>query len=113
MGGLMHTNPDSTYLVFAMSVTCPHCWNATENVKAYKTTKRVDEIVALGLGTDSAAAIYKGHFNPNFDVRLVSGTQMKEITGGAIPKLFFIRRDSIIRTENREIPSPWSAELDD
>ncbi|HTY60362.1 MAG TPA: MauE/DoxX family redox-associated membrane protein [Bacteroidota bacterium] len=113
LGPLVHTSPDSTYLVFAMSVTCPHCWNATENVKAYKTMQRVHEIVALGIGTDSAAAIYKSHFNPNFDVRLITAKQMGEITGGGIPKLFFVRHDSVVRTENREIPSPWSEELDD
>jgi uncharacterized membrane protein YphA (DoxX/SURF4 family) len=110
---MIHTNPDSTYLVFAMSVTCPHCWNATENVKAYKTTKKVDEIFALGVGTDSAAAIYKSHFNPNFDIRLVSNKEMANITGGYIPKVFFVRRDSVVRIQKWEISSPWSLELED
>lgn len=108
MNAMVHTNSDSTYLIFAMSVTCSHCWNATENVKAYKITKHVDQIIGLSVGTDSAASVYKERFNPNFDIHLISNKEMKDITGGYFPKLFFVRRDSVVRILQWEIPSPWS-----
>ena len=56
---------------------------------------------------------YKGHFHPNFDVRLVSDTQMGDITGGAIPEVFFVRHDSVVKAQRWDISSPWSSELGD
>ncbi|HMC86589.1 MAG TPA: MauE/DoxX family redox-associated membrane protein [Chitinophagaceae bacterium] len=111
LNSFVHTNPDSTYLIFLMSTTCSHCWNATENVKAYKTFHKVSNVFALATGTDSTLAVYKSHFNPNFNVQLVSDSMMGILTGGYIPKLFLIRKDSIAKIESKEISSPWSEEL--
>ena len=108
---LVHTSRDSTYLIFVMSTTCPHCWDATENVKAYKTNKKVDRIIALALGNDSSTTVYKQHFNPDFDFHLLPWDSLKHLTSG-FPKFFFIRKDSIVKIQNAEISNPWSEELE-
>ena len=109
---LVHTSPDSTYLMFVMSVTCPHCWSATENVKAYKKLGWVDDILAFSSGTDSAAAVYRERFLPNFTVRMIDKKLLAKISGGQVPKLYFVRNDSIIYTPQGEVPSPWSLEFE-
>ena len=39
------TSPDSTYLIFAFSYTCPHCLNSIENLKEYEKSKTVDKVM--------------------------------------------------------------------
>lgn len=105
----VQTNSDSTYLVFCMALACPHCWNATENVKAFHTTGKVDKIVAFGFGNDSLLAEYKKKFSPNFPIKLLQYEALEEIIGDKdVPTVFLVRQDTITNVMHLNIPSPWS-----
>lgn len=43
-------SPDSTYLVFAFSYTCPYCRNSIGNVEQYERMNYVDRTIGLAMG---------------------------------------------------------------
>ena len=53
--------------VFVFSPNCPHCWNATENVKSIKATPGLGQLVGITYpGMDLTT--YVDAFHPNFPV---------------------------------------------
>ena len=110
----VQTDPDSSYMIFCFIPDCPHCLNATENVKAYSTSGKVDRIIGLGYGSDSLLSEYKKKFSPNFGIRMFSNSALFRIFvgRGGVPKAYLIRRDTVIAVMSKEIPSPWTIKLD-
>jgi uncharacterized membrane protein YphA (DoxX/SURF4 family) len=101
------TSPDSTYLIFCFSYTCPHCWNSIENLRQYKITNTAN-IMALGaLGTDEKNKDdFNNAFKPNFTIKNISIGEMSKLTD-VYPTSFYISHDTIKAIMKAELPSPF------
>lgn len=107
LASLIETSPDSTYLVFVYSPTCPHCWDAVENVKAYQRTNVADRVIGLTVGTDSTVVAFKTRFKLNFETYLTDVEHLGQLTD-RLPTTFFIQRDTVAYISKRTIPSPFT-----
>lgn len=101
---------DKRYLVFIFSPSCPHCWDATENVKAFKESGLVDEI--YGMVSQEAiyakdVPMYKERFKPNFEVTLIPHNSLLQMTN-AFPKILFIKNNTVKYIMSSDIKSPWT-----
>jgi uncharacterized membrane protein YphA (DoxX/SURF4 family) len=101
------THPDSTYLVFLFRYDCTHCWDASENVKRYKTSGMVDRIIGLGTGTAENRKIYEKQFQPNFEIRNIELDELLKITD-ALPTVYIIRNDSVKFVMKEPVHSPYT-----
>ena len=95
------------YLVFVFSPTCPHCWDATENVKAYKEIGLVDEIYGVVVAGAQGTAMYAERFKPNFEIKEIPQADILRLTN-AYPKIFFVTRNTIKNIQFSDIKSPWT-----
>jgi hypothetical protein len=98
------TSPDSTYLIFCFSYTCPHCWNSIENLRQYKKSNTVDNVVSFGTGADSSKLFFERNFNPDFYIKDLSLDAMQKLTN-FFPTTFYVKHDSIKAVILGELPS--------
>ena len=98
-------SPDSVYLVFCFSYTCPHCLNSIENLRSYKKNKMVDRIIALGIGPDSSKQVFVRNFQPDFNIKDISPGAMYKLTN-LYPTAFYIKNDTIKAVVQGELPAP-------
>jgi len=103
LSGYIKTSPDSTYLVFCFSYTCPHCLNSIENMRKYKGNV-VDRVVTLATGPDSSFLSFDRNFHPDFNIRNLSPVEMGKLTD-LFPAAFYIKHDSVKVVVNGELPS--------
>jgi uncharacterized membrane protein YphA (DoxX/SURF4 family) len=99
------TSPDSTYLIFFFTYTCPHCWNSIENLKQYKITKTVDSVMTFASGEASDKISFMYNFQPDFsivDLPLKTISQFTDI----FPTAFYIEHDTIKTIIQSVLPSP-------
>ena len=99
------TSPDSTYLVFCFSYTCPHCWNSIENLRQYKITN-TSNIMALGVGNEKDKDTFDEYFKPDFTTINISISEMSKLTD-VYPTSFYISHDTIKNIIKSELPSPF------
>ena len=88
------TSPDSTYLVFCFSYTCPHCLNSIENLKQYQKSNTVDRIIAIAVGEEKDRILFEQDFEIGFPIQNLSHDSMNEIAK-VVPTSFFIKNDTI------------------
>jgi uncharacterized membrane protein YphA (DoxX/SURF4 family) len=98
------TSPDSSYLIFCFSYTCPHCLNSIENLRQYKKSNTVDNVVSLATGSDSTKLFFEQNFHPDFYVKNLSMEEMNKLTN-SYPTTFYIKHDSIKVVIQGELPS--------
>ncbi len=99
------TSPDSTYLIFCFSYTCPHCWNSIENLRQYKRLNSVDRIFALVTGSEADKQIFKQNFRPDFYIKDLSEKELLNLAT-QVPTAFFIKNDTIKVIIQSVLPSP-------
>jgi hypothetical protein len=97
-------SPDSTYLVFVYSVSCNHCWDAIENVKTYKETGLVDEIVGLTDGLEIDLMDFEDRFQPDFLTKLISEDLFIKLAPQT-PAVYFIKNGIVKNVQNTHIYS--------
>lgn len=104
-----YINPssDSTYLIFVFSYSCPHCWDATENIKNYLETKKVSRVIGIALGDKKSKEFYYSSLKPNFEVINSSRDSIRLLTK-VIPTAFFIKNDTIQNVMQKTIYSPFT-----
>lgn len=107
LAGAVTTDQDSSYLVFVFSYTCPHCWDATNNIKSYVETGVADKVIAFGAGDEEDRAKYMAQFQPNFDPITMPQEELFAFTD-RFPTAFLIQHDSIKSVMRGEIHSPWT-----
>jgi len=107
LGGIAAFDENKRYLVFVFSPTCPHCWDATENVKSYKEVGLVDEIYGVVMAGSQGLPMYKERFQPNFEVREVPQAEILRLTN-SYPKIFFVSKNTIKNIQFADIKSPWT-----
>lgn len=109
----VETSPDSTYLVFAFSYTCPHCLNSIGNLKECVSFPIADKVIGLALG-DSVMEnrFFRKVFDPNFVIHN-HRNELLRLTN-KFPRTYYIRHDSIVLQISGELPCPFifSAYLD-
>ncbi len=99
------TSPDSTYLIFCFSYTCPHCWNSIENLEQYKKTNAVNSVIVFATGENSDKLSFTDNFHPDFHIADLPFNSMRELTN-IFPTAFYIAHDSIKVVIQGELPSP-------
>lgn len=101
LNGLLHTHPDSTYLVFAFSYSCPHCLNSIANLNEYERLNVVDKVIGITRRKDNNRDFNKW-FNPTFAVIEIAPNE--KMIAKELPTSYYIRNDSIIHIFQGEIP---------
>jgi uncharacterized membrane protein YphA (DoxX/SURF4 family) len=97
---------NKTYLIFIFSPKCTHCWNVSENIKKYKVSGHVDEIIGLTNSTDTVSiAHYSKALDINFKIEIVDREQLKKITT-VIPFAFIMQGQKVINVLDKDIPHP-------
>lgn len=102
---LITCSPDSTYLVFAFSYSCPYCQNSIGNVNQYQQMGLADKVIALALEDSIAKARFDRLFDTNFEIREISQFSMYRLTT-TLPTTFFIRHDTIFSQYSGMVVSP-------
>ncbi|MFQ5652178.1 MAG: MauE/DoxX family redox-associated membrane protein [bacterium] len=102
---LFTASPDSTYLIFAYSGTCGSCWDAAENVKAYKRLAIVDEIYGFTYGDDADLMVFEDSFEPNFRTTILDKETFETLTFET-PTAFFIQDGVVKSVQKGRIMSP-------
>jgi hypothetical protein len=107
LGSVGTFEENKRYLVFVFSPTCPHCWDATENVKAYKEVGLVDEIYGVVVQGAQGTPMYVERFQPNFEIKQIPQADILRLTN-AYPKIFYVTRNTIKNIQYADIKSPWT-----
>lgn len=100
------TSPDSTYLIFCFSYTCPHCWNSIENLRQYRKTKIVDSVVVFAVGEPKDKLVFEQYFQPDFIIKELQLPEMDKLTD-AYPTAFYVEHDTVKVIIKSVLPSPY------
>lgn len=98
-------NPDSTYLVFAFSYSCPYCQNSIGNVNQYTEMHVVDKVIGLALDDSIAQARFDRLFDVNFEIRNMSQMEMVRLSA-TLPITYMIMHDTIISQYTGMVVTP-------
>ena len=99
-------SPDSTYLVYAFSYSCPHCMNSIENLKQYERSGLVNKVIGIVVEDNDKKESFEKLYQPNFVIKEVSKYDITRITS-SLPRSFYIKNDSIQFTLSGELPSAY------
>lgn len=103
----VHTDYDSTYLIFAFSYSCPHCNQSMGNVALAARTGVVDHVIGLAVADSiEEKAFFSFYPADMFPIMNLSEEQMIELTGDDIPTTYWIRHDSIMLISHGEMIPP-------
>lgn len=105
LASIVSCHPDSTYLVFAFSYTCPFCLNSIGNVNQYQPMAMVDKVIGLAVNDSIGKERFDRLFDINFEIQEIPALSMIQISN-TLPAVFFIRHDSIISQYTGMIYSP-------
>lgn len=94
-------HPDSSYLVFAFSYSCPHCLNSIANLNNYVAGHAVDKVIGIAAGTAEQELEFRRQFNPAFVI--VNTRSLKALTRD-FPRTYYILRDSVVLDFAGELP---------
>lgn len=94
-------HPDSSYMVFAFSYSCPHCLNSIANLNNYVTGHAVDKVIGIAAGTAEQEQEFRQQFHPAFEI--VNARSLKALTKD-FPKTYYIMRDSVVLDFAGELP---------
>lgn len=98
-------HPDSTYLVFAFSYSCPYCQNSIGNVNQYVPMGMADKVIGLAVEDSVARERFEHLFETDFEIQEISALQMYRLSN-TMPTTFFIRHDSIVSQYTGMVVSP-------
>lgn len=90
-------SPDSTYLVFAFSYSCPYCLNSINNVDQYERVGVVDKVIGLVAEDDTAKDFFYQYFSPSFEIHELPMEQMMRFCK-SLPTSYFLHGDTITKT---------------
>ncbi len=97
--------PENTYLLYIYSPTCPACWDTMENVKAYKTYGKVDDIIGITSTTADVNRQFVDLFQLNFETYLVDNNIIRGLTN-SYPRIYIVRNNRITEQMPYPIVSP-------
>ncbi len=88
-------SPDSTYMVFAFSYTCPFCLNSIGNVEQYQSMGYVDRVIGLAKDEPDKEGVFRDLFKPQFSIYNVDAAKLSKLSP-SLPTAFIIRHDTIV-----------------
>lgn len=97
--------PDSSYVVYLFSFTCPHCQNSFANVQQFQQFNVVDKVIGISIQNEEAMERFYRIYNPEIEIVTISKVDMQQITT-QLPIGLFIKGNSIVKTEVGRITSP-------
>lgn len=101
------TSSDSTYLVFCFSYNCPHCLNSIENMRHFRKSKTIDNIISIVANDNKEEeVIFNKNFQPDFPIINIPLIEMQELTD-SYPTTFFIKNDTIKVVKIGDLSSPF------
>lgn len=106
LSNYIKTSPDSTYLFFCFSYTCPYCWNSIENLRQYQKTNTVDRTVVFAIGEQKDKLIFNENFKLDFNIKDLPAIEMDKLTD-SYPIAFYIKHDTVKVVLQSELPSPF------
>ncbi len=106
LSNYLKASPDSTYLFFVFSYTCPYCLNSIENLRQYQKSGTVDRMVAFAIGEEKNKLIFDKNFKPDFSIKDLSAVEMDKLTD-SYPTAFYVEHDSVKFVLQSELPSPF------
>ena len=75
IGNLLVTHPDSTYLIFNFSYSCPYCLNSIANLNEYESAGIVDKVIGITRGNAHDEKDFQQWFRPKFQIVNLSPEQ--------------------------------------
>lgn len=93
--------PENTYMIYVYSPGCPACWDSMENIKAYKTTGKVDEIIGITSATSDVNRQFIELFDINFPTFIVDNNTIRGLTN-SYPRAYIVRNNQI----REQLPYP-------
>lgn len=103
---IIHTSPDSAYLVFLFSYSCPHCINSVGNLMLYQSSGVVDRIIGITPTPSVDNDIVQSLFPPSTEIHYISKEEMAKLTK-ELPTTLLIRNDSIVSAHLGYLPSHY------
>ena len=100
----VHTDYDSTYVLYMFSYDCSTCIDGLNNVKEYNDPQIADHFYGLPVSEDSDSIIHR-QFNVSFDEIFVGTGLQGQIE--SIPVLLYIEHDSIKYLIQGSVPSAY------
>lgn len=97
--------PEKTYMIYVYSVTCPACWDSMENIKSFKTSGAVDDIIGITAASDQAYHQFNNTFDMNFQTYLVDNSTIRSLTD-RFPRALLVRNNRVIGQIPYPTPSP-------
>ncbi len=88
-------SPDSTYMVFAFSYTCPFCLNSIGNVEQYQSMGYVDRVIGLAKDEPDKEFVFRELFKPQFSIYNVDAARLSKLSPN-LPTTFIIRHDTVV-----------------
>jgi uncharacterized membrane protein YphA (DoxX/SURF4 family) len=105
--GLITTSKDTSYLVFAFSYGCPHCYNSIANLKEYESSGSVDKVIALSYVTDSTQMQwFHNVFYPQFEIKHYPPQELFALTS-SFPVSYYITGDIVRMKIRGELPCSY------
>lgn len=98
-------HPDSTYMVFAFSYTCPHCLNSIGNVSQFVSMGVVDHVIGLSVKDFFGGERFRRLYQPDFPIREISPEQM-HCLAPSLPVTFFVHHDTLVDVIRGSVVSP-------
>ena len=98
-------HPDSTYMVFAFSYTCPHCLNSIGNVSQFVSMGVVDRVIGLSVKDFFGGERFRRLYQPDFPIREISSEQMHRLAP-SLPVTFFVHHDTLVDVIRGSVVSP-------
>lgn len=95
---------DSPYLIFIYSATCGSCWDAAENVKAYKRLGVVSDIFGLTYGDEGDLMVFEDSFEPNFQSRILDRETVEQLVDET-PTVFFVQNGVVRHVQKGRVMS--------
>ena len=100
-------SPDSTYLLFAFSYSCPYCNQSIGNVAMFEQTGTVDRVIGLVVDDTIAEKPFRAFYKEEpFEIRRMPVEAILDITHDQLPTSFLVRHDTIFVTSHNEMFSP-------
>lgn len=100
------TSPNSKYLIFCFSYTCPHCLNSIENLRQYQKSETIDSLIVFAVGENKDKLIFEENFKPDFKINHITSEEMDKLTN-AYPTSFYVERDTVKVIIQAVLPSPF------
>lgn len=95
LGDFLNFSNDSTYLIFAFSYSCPHCYNSIENLKEYEQSGIIDKVVALSFTTDASSVNkFNNIFKPDFEIKTYQPKQLFRLTN-QFPVAYYVKNNEV------------------